>query len=144
VKLIDFGVAKARSRMQQTTGASLKGKIRYMAPEQARGAEVDRRTDVYALGIVLWEMLTMRKRFNAPNDFALLDLVRNPEPIAPSQLNPAIGPELDAVVMRALELDVDKRYAPAQEWSPRCAPWSRPPSSAEPSSAVRCHSASIR
>jgi len=116
VKLIDFGVAKARSRMQQTTGASLKGKIRYMAPEQARGAEVDRRTDVYALGIVLWEMLTMRKRFNAPNDFALLDLVRNPEPIAPSQLNPAIGPELDAVVMRALELDVDKRYASAQDF----------------------------
>ncbi|NOY90918.1 MAG: serine/threonine protein kinase, partial [Deltaproteobacteria bacterium] len=116
VKLIDFGVAKARSRIQQTTGASLKGKLRYMAPEQARGAEVDRRTDVYALGILLWEMLTMRKRFHGPNDFALLDKVRNPEAIAPSEFNPAVSPELDAVVMRALAVSMDERYASAQEF----------------------------
>ena len=66
VKLIDFGVAKARGRMQQTEAGSLKGKLRYMAPEQAWGRAIDRRIDVYALGVVLWETLTARRLFSAP------------------------------------------------------------------------------
>ena len=115
VKLIDFGVAKAQSRLQQTTGSSLKGKIRYMSPEQAFGKSVDRRTDVYALGIVLWEMLTMRRRFEAKSDFALLDDVRAPEPIPPSRHNPAVTPELDAVVLKATAANADDRYASCQE-----------------------------
>ena len=116
VKLIDFGVAKARSRMQQTTRASLKGKLRYMAPEQARGKDVDRRSDTYALAIVLWEMLTMRRRFGGDNDFAVLDEVLAPEHVAPSQYNPAVSPELDAVVLKALAPAPEDRYVSAQEF----------------------------
>jgi len=116
VKLIDFGVAKARSRFQQTTSASLKGKVRYMAPEQARGLDVDRRTDVYALGIVLWEMLTMRPRFEGANDFALLDQVRSPEHVPVRAYNAAVSPGLDAVLKKALSPQLQDRFPTAQEF----------------------------
>ncbi len=115
VKLIDFGIAKARGRVQQTTTTSLKGKIRYMAPEQAFGRPVDRRTDVYALAVVLWEMLTMRRMFTAENDFALLDMVRSPSPPPPSTYLEGCPPALDAAVMHALRPDLDQRTATAFE-----------------------------
>jgi serine/threonine-protein kinase len=116
VKLIDFGIAKAAGRIQQTTSASLKGKIRYMAPEQAFGRAVDRRTDVYALAIVLWEMLTMRRMFTADNDFALLDRVRNPEHRPPSDHAPGLPPALDAAILRALSVDALHRTPTALEF----------------------------
>ncbi|MEM9195461.1 MAG: serine/threonine-protein kinase, partial [Myxococcota bacterium] len=78
IRLIDFGVAKSRMRMNHSaTGLSIKGKLRYMAPEHATGKAVDRRTDVYALAIVLWEMLTMRPLFWAKTDFDVLTLGRD-------------------------------------------------------------------
>ncbi|MFO0683651.1 MAG: protein kinase [Sandaracinus sp.] len=117
VKLIDFGVAKARNRSQQTTGASLKGKIRYMPPEQAMGVSaIDRRADVYALGIILWEMLTFRKLFHAKDDLVLLDQVRNPRVLPPSRLSKDVPPAVDAVVMKALAPKVEDRWATAQEF----------------------------
>ncbi len=116
VKLIDFGIAKARGRVQQTTTTSLKGKIRYMAPEQAYGRPVDRRTDVYALAVVLWEMLTMRRMFSAENDFALLDLVRSPNPPPPSTYLQGCPPELDAAVMHALRPDLETRTPTASDF----------------------------
>lgn len=115
VKLIDFGVAKARGRAQQTTGASLKGKIGYMSPEQAFGRPVDRRTDVYALGVVLWEMLTGRRAFVADNDFALLELVRDPKLPPASTFNPAVPPALDAVIARATAREAEQRFDTAQQ-----------------------------
>lgn len=115
VKLIDFGVAKARGRAQQTTGASLKGKIAYMSPEQAFGRPVDRRTDIYALGVVLWEMLTGHRAFVADNDFALLELVRDPKLGPASTLNPAVPPALDAVIARATAREADQRFETAQQ-----------------------------
>ncbi len=115
VKLIDFGVAKARGRAQQTTGASLKGKIGYMSPEQAFGRPVDRRTDVYALGVVLWEMLTGRRAFVADNDFALLELVRDPKLPPASTFNPAVPPALDAVIARATAREAEQRFETAQQ-----------------------------
>jgi len=87
VKLIDFGVAKARGRALRTTSGSLKGKLAYMSPEQARGDDLDRRTDVYALGVVLWESLTGRRRFQAADQIALLRLVQAPT-ISPPSLRP--------------------------------------------------------
>ena len=116
IKVIDFGIAKARNRLAETrTGDGLKGKLRYMSPEQAFGRELDRRADVYALGIVLWELLTIQQLFRHPNELALLDLVRAPDVAAPSTHNPAITPELDAVVAHALAPSVDARITSAQE-----------------------------
>lgn len=115
VKVIDFGIAKARNRASQTTGASLKGKIRYMSPEQAFGRAVDRRTDVYAVGVVLWELLTQRRMFDAENDFALLDMVRNPTPVAPSTYASDVSPALDAAVLHALAPKAEDRSGSCQE-----------------------------
>ncbi|MFK8001262.1 MAG: serine/threonine-protein kinase [Polyangiales bacterium] len=105
VKLIDFGIAKAADRIHHTQGALIKGTFRYMSPEQAHGTPLDRRTDIYALGIMLWELLTQRKLFDAPNDILLLDLVRNPKIPPPSSLAPDVPPALDAIVMKALSKD---------------------------------------
>lgn len=114
VKLIDFGVAKAAGRSRETTGASLKGKIRYMSPEQAWGRSVDRRTDVYALGIVLWEALTHRRLFVADDDFAALERVRSPQVAAPSSLAPWVSEALDHAVLTALAADPAARFQTAQ------------------------------
>ena len=118
VKLIDFGIAKARGRSQETVAGLLKGKFRYMAPEQAAGLPVDRRSDEYALGIALWEMLTGRRLFKADNDLLLLDMVRSPRIQPPSTGAPGISPELDAVVMKALAPNPKDRY-------PTCADFRR-------------------
>ncbi|MGE0785404.1 MAG: serine/threonine-protein kinase [Sandaracinaceae bacterium] len=105
VKLIDFGVAKASVRSQQTQLGMLKGKVRYMAPEQATSADVDPRTDVYSLGIVLWEMLTMRRLFAGKTEFEILMAVRDPEIPPPSHYVQGLPRELDEVVLCALAKD---------------------------------------
>ena len=112
VKLIDFGVA------QLATGASsgtLMGKLGYMAPEQAWGEVVDRRTDVYALGVVLWEMLTGHKMLRAENKEALLRLTQSPRARPPSAYAHDVSAELDAVVMKSLSRDPHERFSTAQE-----------------------------
>ncbi len=114
VKLIDFGVAKAAHRMWATMEGSLKGKLGYMSPEQARAAPIDRRTDVYALGVVLWENLTHRRLFTGEAD-ALLQRVQNPDVVPPSTHAPGLSPALDAAVMRALAPNPDHRYATARD-----------------------------
>jgi len=114
VKLIDFGVAKARGRSQETDGVSMKGKLRYMAPEQAWGQPVDRRTDVYALGIVLWESLTHKRLFGASDDFVALEQVRAPMIPAPSRLAPGVAPALDEAMLTALARDPEARFQTAQ------------------------------
>jgi serine/threonine protein kinase len=115
VKVIDFGIAKARSRAKETATGSLRGKLRYMAPEQGFGRDVDRRTDVYALGIVLWELLTVRRFFDADDDFALLDQVREPALVPASRFAEGVSPALDAVLARALAPRPDERPATMQE-----------------------------
>jgi serine/threonine-protein kinase len=111
VKVIDFGIAKARGSATHTELGTLKGKLAYMSPEQARGEPVDRRTDVYALGIVLWEMLTMRRLFSAPLEAAVLDAVMNPRVMPPSTTVPDLPAALDAVVLRALAAEPSERFA---------------------------------
>ncbi|MCC7541239.1 MAG: serine/threonine protein kinase [Deltaproteobacteria bacterium] len=115
VKLIDFGIAKASLRGTKTSTGSLRGKIRYMAPEQAHGRSIDRRADVYALGIVLWEMLTTRRLFHADNDLLLLDKVRSPHIPAPSTFADDVPPALDRAVLYALALDPVNRPESALE-----------------------------
>ena len=109
-KITDFGVARAASRLNATKAGQLKGKIAYMAPEQAQSGEVDRRTDVFAAGIVLWEALAMRRLFREVNDAATLNRVLF-EPI-PSvcEFNPAVPRVLDQVVMKALEREPENRF----------------------------------
>ncbi len=116
VKLIDFGVAKAMGRAQHTATGILKGKFPYMSPEQADGLELDPRSDVFSLGIVLWEQLTGKRLFKGDNDLATQRLVKAAVVPAPSTVDPSITPELDAIVLKALAKDVKDRYADAGEF----------------------------
>ncbi|MFT3926012.1 MAG: protein kinase [Myxococcales bacterium] len=119
VKLIDFGIAKAYGRRHRTEDGLLKGKFRYMSPEQASGQPIDRRTDVYQLGIVLWEMLTLRRLFDAETDVDLLNQVRAPRIAPPSLLVDRISPALEAVVMAALDPSAARRIPDAQTFARR-------------------------
>lgn len=113
VKLTDFGIAKAGNRLSAV--GVLKGKFAYMSPEQARGEAVDPRTDVFALGIVLWELLTGGRLFEGDSDLAVLKAVQQSAIASPRRLNPEVAPELDAAVMKALEREPGARFQTAQE-----------------------------
>lgn len=113
VKLTDFGIAKAGGH--STASGVLKGKFAYMSPEQARGDPVDARTDVFALGVTLWELLTGSRLFEGEGDAAVLRAVQERVIVPPARLNPDVPAVLDAVVMRALERDAARRWPTAQE-----------------------------
>ena len=115
IKLCDFGIAKAASKASHTQAGALKGKLQYMSPEQAWGRNVDRRSDIFALAIVLFEMLTGRKLFTGDNEISVLEQVREAKVISPSKLNDEITPEIDAIVLKALQSDPAKRYQTAAE-----------------------------
>jgi serine/threonine protein kinase len=110
VKIIDFGIAKAASRSSRTMAGVLKGKFGYMSPEQVRGLPLDRRSDIFALGTVFYEILTRERLFAAESDFSTLEKVRNVDIQPPRALNPSIPPEVEAIVMKALAADPDNRY----------------------------------
>jgi serine/threonine protein kinase len=110
IKLIDFGIAKAAGKGAQTQAGILKGKFGYMSPEQVRGLPVDRRSDVFACGIVLYELLTGERLFVGESDFSTLEKVRNVEILPPSTYNRKIQPELERIVLKALAKDVEDRY----------------------------------
>ncbi len=116
VKLIDFGIAKAEGRATRTLAGLVKGKFAYMSPEQIRGLPVDRRSDVFACGIVLHEMLTGKPLFRRKSEFETLKRARSAEIEPPSQTNPAVPPELDRVVLRALARHVEDRHQTALEF----------------------------
>jgi serine/threonine protein kinase len=113
VKLTDFGIAKAGRRA--STVGMLKGKFAYMSPEQSRGEPVDSRTDVFALGITLWELLTGHQLFDADSDIAVLRAVQERAVVVPEQFNPSVDPALGAIVMRCLERERAARFQSAQE-----------------------------
>src|SRR5262245_55210475 len=115
VKLVDFGVAKAENKVEQAGERVLmKGKMSYMAPEKLRGAAGDRRSDVFSLGVVLWEALTLRRLFRADTDKEVARMIIESQVPPPSSLDPTAPPELDAIVARALSKDADQRYATAK------------------------------
>ena len=111
--LLDFGVAKAAGQLQTSRNGRIKGKVSYMPPEQARGAEVTRVVDVYAAGVILWELLTGERLFPGDNEAIVLERVLFGEVAAPS--HKAGPPELDEVVMRAISRDPLERFPTARE-----------------------------
>ena len=117
VKVTDFGVARARSRIHHTADGALKGKLAYMAPEQISRRTLDRRADVFALGVVLWEMLTGRRLFDYKSEAETLTAVCSGGVPAPSRYQSRISPQLDAIVLRALSVRETERYQTAREFS---------------------------
>jgi serine/threonine-protein kinase len=113
VKLIDFGVAKAAGRAQHTATGILKGKFPYMSPEQAEGDELDPRSDIFAIGIVLWELLTGRRLFKGESDTATQKLVRTCSVPAPSTLGAGLPQDLDAIVLKSLAKNRNDRFPDA-------------------------------
>ena len=114
VKVLDFGVAWMRNREAQSTDTgAVKGKLSYLAPEQIRSEPVDRRTDVYALSIVLWELLTARRLFGGDGS-SLAAALRRPRVGKPSSREKAVSSELDQIVMRGLESDPAERWPDAR------------------------------
>ncbi len=114
VKLVDFGIAKALNQSNTTRPGMLKGKFSYMAPEQARGEAVDQRTDIYALGVVLWETLTGRRLFTGDSEATILSKVLEPRVEPPSSIMEGLPPELDDICLKCLRPDPDQRYPDAQ------------------------------
>ena len=110
VKLTDFGIAKAASRLHHTVGDVVKGKLTYMAPEQARGSQVDGRADLFALGVVFYEMITGRRPFTGANQSDLIVAVQRGARLPVLALRPDAPPAIVRVIDRLLALDPDERY----------------------------------
>jgi len=129
-KVVDFGIAKTRDRVSSTTQrGQLKGKYAYMSPEQIRNEPMDRRSDVFSLGVVLWECLALRRLFHADNVPAILMQILDSKRVAPSAYRPELPAALDAIALKALEVDPARRFQSAAEmkraledviWQSRC------------------------
>ena len=117
VKVVDFGLAKAESQVEITEKGMVKGKFAYLSPEAAFGKEIDARTDVFALGIITWEMLTGRRLFYADDPHQTIELVRAARVPSLPALNPKVDAELDAVVRRALARDPAQRTPSAADFA---------------------------
>jgi TonB family protein len=115
IKLCDFGIAKAATKSSQTQAGALKGKLQYMSPEQASGKSIDRRSDIFSLGSVLYEMLTGQKLFGGDSDLTVLDQVRSARVPPPSEKDPDIPKRVDNIVLRALARNPDERYQNASD-----------------------------
>ncbi len=110
VKVIDFGIAKAASRNSKTTAGVLKGKFGYMSPEQVRGLPLDRRTDIFSIGTILFESLTGKRLFHGENDFTTLEKVRNAIVEIPELDAAGVPEEVRRIVCKALERNPENRY----------------------------------
>lgn len=117
VKLTDFGLAKATTQLESTDPGVVKGKYSYLSPEAARGEEIDHRADLFSAGILAFEMLTGRRLFRGKNDYQTIALVRACEVPSVRSYNPAVPPDLEAVLMRALAKDIKDRYEDADAFA---------------------------
>jgi eukaryotic-like serine/threonine-protein kinase len=116
VKIVDFGIAKSDTKMHtETQSGKLKGKVPYMSPEQARGESLDARSDVFAVGVMLFELTTGRRLFKGQSEFETLKLICEREYPRPSSVRPGYPAELEAIVMKALAKDREARFQSARE-----------------------------
>ena len=123
-KLGGFGLAKPASDNNLTKVGAVLGDPRYISPEQVMGLNaLDARSDLYSVGVVLYQMLTGKVPFEGCNDFEVLAAQVSSEPRPPRELNAAIPPELEAIVLKALKKDPEARFADAAEFKSREATW---------------------
>ena len=115
VKVVDFGIARAATKVHETQAGVIKGKFGYMSPEQAMGQDVDQRSDIFATGILLYEMLTLERLFQGATDGVTLDRVKRADVPTPSRTNPQLPPKVDAIVFKALARRPEDRYQTAGE-----------------------------
>lgn len=115
VKVVDFGIAKASTKTEHTKTGMLKGKFSYMSPEQCLGAEIDRRSDIFALGILLYELCTGKRLYKHESELMILDMITKRQVVPPSEVSRDIPPELEQIILRALEKDVNDRFQTAQQ-----------------------------
>jgi serine/threonine-protein kinase len=115
VKLADFGIAKAQRKREQTAAGVIKGKVAYMSPEQARGEPIDRRSDIFSVGSMLYRMMTDRLPFEANNDLESLLRVQKAEFAPPQEAKPTLGVSVAAIIRRAMRLHPAERYQTADE-----------------------------
>jgi serine/threonine-protein kinase len=116
VKIVDFGLAKANSQLEKSEPGIIKGKFSYLSPEVAQGMQVDGRTDIFAVGIMLWEMLAGRRLFLGDSDLETVRLVQKAEIPPLRQYNPKVTPELERVIQKGLAADPAKRYQTARDF----------------------------
>jgi serine/threonine protein kinase len=116
VRITDFGVAQARSRLSNSNESSIKGKVGYLSPEQVVSGQVDRRSDIFAAGVVLWELLTRRRLFRGETDGQTLAKIMGGARQNPSDRDPTIPQAISEVVMKALASNPDARFATAMEF----------------------------
>src|ERR1700736_2177827 len=125
-KILDFGLAKLQSKtgmdadatleaMQLTAPDTTMGTLAYMSPQQARGKELDGRTDIFSFGLVLYEIATGQQTFSGNTSAEIFDAILNRAPIAPVRLNPAVPPKLEYIIIRAVEKDPNLRYQHASD-----------------------------
>jgi hypothetical protein len=115
VKVADFGIAKATLHSAETRSGTLKGKVSYLSPEQVTGRAIDRRSDVFALGIVLYEIVTARRLFKGDNDFLTMSSIVQGDIPKPSLHRPDLPKPLEDIIMKALATEPDKRYSTADD-----------------------------
>jgi eukaryotic-like serine/threonine-protein kinase len=115
VKVLDFGIAKAEERATKTVGGTIKGKYGYMSPEQCKGKPIDRRSDIFALGICLYEMTTLRRAFKGNDDFETMKRIVAGDVILPSVAVAGYPRELEAIILTAMANDPNARFQTAQE-----------------------------
>jgi serine/threonine-protein kinase len=117
VKLTDFGLAKASTQLESTDPGVVKGKFSYLSPEAANGAEVDARADIFAVGILCWELLTGQRLFLGETDYQTVEAVRRAEVPSISQRNPDVPPELERIIRKALARELRVRYQRASDFA---------------------------
>ena len=115
IKLVDFGIAKVASSSQMTQAGMRKGKVAYMAPEQVLAGPIDRRTDVFAIGILLYEMVTLTDLFDGPNEYEIMEQIAEGRLQLPSSRRDGIHPDLEAIILKALAHNPRDRYQTADE-----------------------------
>ncbi len=116
VKVADFGIAKAEMSQYTTKDGVLKGKFEYMSPEQAHGQALSQQSDIFSVGIILYEMLTGRRLFKTESELMTLEKIKSVDIGPPSSVNPNISARMDKLVMKALTADTNERYADASEF----------------------------